>query len=373
MNKIAFLMGFAALSGLLLSSCSHNSQHAAGLITIDLSRQIEAEPMGIDLAEARVVAYPAVTDSTMIMPAYQWKGTKLREVRDGHLMLTNNQSMMTFDEADGRCIYSFSHQGQGPAEYVTLSPCTFVGADGNWNTASSKGINVYTGSGAFVAYHELDSLLEFAPLAGGYWAVLMREFDHPHTVYVYDEQWHRVKQMQSAVVSRSYTVERTRITEVVDFMRSNNFVGIMQSDTLMAIDPKADSLQPMAVISRGVYSRPEEYKTLAELKDNTRRLSFTAFPVGKYLMVSSFMGEKAWLQFYDRADGRLVYSNSGVCDNKNYNVSYPIEIDGTIYPCSITTCVDGSTLYMVVESDFMAELTGNEDANPAFVALTLKD
>lgn len=85
------------------------------------------------------------------------------------------------------------------------------------------------------------------------------------------------------------------------------------------------------------------------------------------------MGEKAWLQFYDRTDGRLVYSNSGVCDNKTYNVSYPIEIDGTIYPCSITTCVDGSTLYMVVESDFMAELTGNEDANPAFVALTLKD
>ena len=122
--------------------------------------------------------------------------------------------------------------------------------------------------------------------------------------------------MQSAVVSRSYTVERTRITEVVDFMRSNNFVGIMQSDTLMAIDPKADSLQPMAVISRGVYSRPEEYKTRG-IEGQYPAALFHGFP-GRKISDGQFVyGRKAWLQFYDRADGRLVYSNSGVCDNKN--------------------------------------------------------
>ncbi len=373
MNKIAVSLGFAAFAGMMLSSCSQNSQRGNDLITVDLAKQIEAEPTGLDLAEARIVAHPAVTDSTMLMPAYRWNGAKLREVRDGRMMLTNNQSMMSFDEADGSCINSFSHQGQGPGEYVALSPYTFVGADGNWNTASSGGVKVYTQGGEFVMHHELDSLLEFAPLAGGYWAVLLREFGQPHTIYVYDGQWLRVKQMQSAVVSRSYTIDHTRVTEVVDFMRSNNFVGIMQSDTLMAVDPEADSLQPMAVIDCGEYSRPKEYKTLEELRDNTKRLSFTAFPVGKYLMVSSCMGEKAWLQFYDRANGHLVYSNTGTRDLKNYSVNYPIEIDGTTYPCNTTTCVDGSTIYMVVDSDFMADLTGDEDANPAFIALTFKD
>ncbi len=374
MNKIAVSLGFAAFAGMMLSSCSQNSQRGNDLITIDLAKQIEAEPTGLDLAEARIVAHPAVTDSTMLMPAYRWNGAKLREVRDGRMMLTNNQSMMTFDEADGRCINSFSHQGQGPGEYSSLSPYTYVGADGNWNTIGKGGINVYAQGGAFVAHHELDSLRDFAPLAGGYWAALMREFDRPHTIYIYDKQWQPVKRIKSAVVSRSYDVDGVKITDIADLARSSNFVGIMQADTLMAIDPAADGLQPIAVIDCGEYSKPKEYKDLQDVMDNnTKRLAFMAFPVGKYLMVNSFLGEKAWLQFYDRADGHLVYSNTGTRDLKNYSVNYPIEIDGTTYPCNTTTCVDGSTIYMVVDSDFMADLTGDEDANPAFIALTFKD
>lgn len=375
MNKSGLPIGFALLAGMMLSSCSQNSRQTDdNLITIDLAKQIEAPPTGLEQAEAHIVLKPPVTDSTMLMPSYRWRGATLRDVRDGRLMLINNQSMMTFDEADGHCLYSFSHQGQGPEEYTSLSPYTFVGRDGNWNTAASKGINVYTPEGAFVGFHEVDSLREFAPLAGGYWAVLTAEFDCPHMIYIFDERWQPVKQIQSSVMSRHYLLDNTRVTEIVDFYRSNNFVGIVQSDTLMAIDPKADRLQPIAVIDCGAYSKPDEYKDLQDIRDNvTKRIAFKTFPVGKYLMVSSFMGEKAWLQFYDFTDGRLVYSNTGTRDLENYSVNYPIEIEGTTYPCNITTCVDGPTLYMVVEPEFMAELTGDEDANPAFIALTLKD
>ncbi len=374
MNK--FTLAAIGTVAILLAGCSHSDRPSeTSLINIDLEKQIEAQPTGLDRAEARFVVQPALTDSSMLLPPTASDGVALRGVHNGCLMLTNKGSMMTFDEADGRCIHSFSHIGQGPGDYSWLSPYTYVGADGNWNTVHSCGVNVYTQAGDFLVRHELDSLREIAPLPGGYWAAMMKEFDQPQTIYIYDTQWKPVKQLSTTAVSRRYRMsDGLPVTEIVDFSRSSSFVGVMQGDTLMAIDPEAEDLVPIARIDCGTYSKPKEYTSLEDMKEKGAQcLYFFTFPVGKYLMVNSYMGEKAWLQFYDRADGSLVYSNSGTRNLNNGSISFPIEIDGTTYPCSITACVDGSTLYLVTDSDFMAELTGDEDANPAFISHKLKD
>lgn len=370
MNKL--LITVIGTAVFMLAACSHSEKPTtSSLITIDLEKQIEAQPTGLERVKARFVVQPAFTDSSML----ETGSTALRAVHNGCLMLTNKESMMTIDEADGHCIYSFSRLGQGPGEYSWLSPYTYVGADGNWNTVNSNGVNVYTPTGDFVVWHEIDSLREFAPLPGGYWAVLMKEFDKPHTIYIYDAQWKPVKQLPSTAVSRHYTMtDGLRVTEIADLCHSSSFAGIMQGDTLMAIVPEAEALEPIACITRGIYNKPKEYKDFEDLTNKSaKRLSVITFPVGKYLMVQSSMCDKAWLQFYDMADGSLVYSNSGTRNLDNGSISFPIEIDGTTYLCNITACVDGSTLYLVTDSDFMIELTDDEDANPAFIALTLKD
>lgn len=359
-KAIATICGIAALT---VVSCN-SDKSASGLVTINLEPNVDAPLTGADRIEARIMLHPAFTDTTML------KDPQLINVVDSKAYILSDRSeLMVFDCSDGRCIGSFNHQGGGPEEYPQLNSAS-VGADGNWQILSTNGVYTYTPRGEFVARNIMDSITSIAPI-GSDWAAFKKINESGYQPMVFfNSDWKQIKAVESPATATIIEIPGGMLT-LQSYLQSNG--DFISSDTLYHINAKTTEIAPIVAFNAGKYTMPDlttidDYREIWDVR-RTHLGLISALPIANDQVLAYYSLEGTMtMQIYNLNDGSLTYSNP--YDLKSGG--FPIEIDDKTYACTAAYCVSGDHFFMIATDDSMAEITGDENANPAIVELRLK-
>ncbi len=102
-------------------------------------------------------------------------------------------------------------------------------------------------------------------------------------------------------------------------------------------------------------------------------LIFSAIANAKHVLVSYSLDGKEYSQIYRRSDGQLLFSRSSDYNGQNPDRGYPVMIDGKETLGFPQDYADDDYFYLMVDAGKMAEVTGDEDCNPAFVKIKIND
>lgn len=339
----------------VMASCSGSVD--SGLTTIDIAANVGCADKGSlnDFFDVTAVVHPEFTDSSMI----QYPGV-MGTFGDRIYILDNNR-LMTFSMADGRCLSSFDHTGNGPGEYIMLYFCYPSPDNGDWIAFDMRSNRIlhYTPEGVHLASYPAN-IGNICPNGNG-WAGPEDVPDGANqVVYLYNEK-------MELTDSIATTIPR-------HYLKSNLFepylgsASLVAGDTLYCVTDDRRFLPTMA-FNLGQYAKPiyTEDEVDRMIEEMSKYINFNFEGVEGLASIAYKYDKKLTLQLYDTADGSLLYSE--ICDvSSGYSsAGFKLEVDGEtvlVGPTGIAT--DDSLFFMSNPNE------GDEDVNPTIYRLTVK-
>lgn len=353
----------AALASLGLAACSGSSDKP--IPTIDLSAAINAsEPADpTEIFEVKMVLSPEVTDSTLISAYSTFCGTL-----NGNYYIASDRTMI-FD-SEGKCLTSFDRKGNGPGEYGNYASFCINRATGGWIAFTGTPPHPYysySASGEFLGKGETNELIFPKPI-GNRWIAQNSALNDPQLVIYYlNSELQVIDSVATTLYSKVFVIPggKSAITPTISV--GGDEALVYWNDSIYNVTSGCRSI---AAVNLGAYAMPDDFNPMEnydKLKDYLRaNLYFTKH---HFLLWTSY-DNRQMACFYNRATGEPVAILSGTKEGIP-GVLFPDGKGGTISlsPCSFTT---DDTFYFRASDAAMSELTGNEDANPAYFSVRIR-
>lgn len=350
--------------GALTAGCSSVENGSAEIPVIDLKANFACPDTGDsnELFEVMATLCPAVTDSTLL---------SYPEIAgfDGNMIYLNDPKggLMVFDMIENRCVASFSHEGEGPGEYNYIGNAWKSHESDDWTVfdLSGKKIFGYTYDGRFKYEIQNDSISDLYPCGDG-WLGANSGLRNDYQVYwFYSKDWEYKGRLDTGLKYKkndhSCIVPTTVVCDSRTYLIENDTVYDFSEHTLKSV---------LAFKSGNDYS-----DTGKEDLRNKNNMFFKPVFSSNYAMVTSVVAEeeRCSFQVYRLEDGKLVFSATMPLDKKREAIGFPITLNGkpTLgFPMEYAT---GENFYLLVTSENMAEINGDENSNPAIVKIRIKE
>ncbi len=356
----------AAAVSLALAACSGGSGNSS-IPTIDLAAAIGAPTPddAADLLEVKMVLSPEVTDSTLLGAS-----SSLCGIIDDHYYVSSNRTMV-FD-ADGKCLLSFDRKGNGPGEYGNYASFRVNRANKGWLAFTGTppySYFSYSASGEFLGKGDLDGLVFPAPI-GNRWICKRPGIDSPQLVLYYlDAELQVTDSVATPLYSKVYEIPGGKSAISPNISVSGDQALMYWNDSIYNV---TSGCQPIAAVDLGTYRMPDSFNpyegnNFEHLKDY---LDANLYFTKHHFLLWARYDNKSIACFYSRATGKPVAILSGTKEGIP-GVLFPDGNGGTIslMPTSFST---DDTFYFCASDAAMSELTGNEDANPAYFSVKIR-
>lgn len=360
---------------LTLSACSSTSstRDDGRFVTIDVARYADAPDTGDidDIFEFVWTVNPEVTDSTLM------KYPRLVGESDDYVYVRDYNNMMVFDKVRGHCVSTFDKSGQGPGEYVT----TWYG----WKTPGKEGWTVLDNRNERVLEYDMwGHHLATVDVPGtgciipgkDIWFsvpnVFMTENDGKDIViHTSSLQWQVTDSIPTGL--KPFFLDGGRIHIPMEYYPGldNDMYCFDRNDTIYSVS--SQGIEPVVALNLGDMGLPrsESNKERSINQQSGKYLEvFRAVTNGRHLMVTTGYRRKIRFQIYSLLDGSLIYS---IATPENPTIAgFPVTIDGIETFAIMDNLISPDGFYLFVHPDAMIEATGNEDANPAFARVKIK-
>lgn len=349
----------AALSVLLFAcSSGHQIPVMSPSADIDAPNTADAE----SVMKMTLALQPEVTDSSLI--SYM----RVAGILDGDFYIGAN-NLMTFGK-NGKCISSFNHVGQGPEEYGEYDSSIFDRFSRRWIMVSSSMLPVlksYSPSGEYISTDTIISSSNLKQIKEGWIATNNGLVSPELTLYYYDRDFNLTDSVNTRFMHRVYSGNNSK-TGLQCYLESNGEEAyIIRHDTVFNLtNPKVEPT-PVAVVDFSAYTLPEDVDIMKQ-RDWYEKYVEPDYIFSKdYIMVWYRYDKKIAMRVYDIKNGNLVLAltNPLSKDKPGLEVNY----DGRNFYLGSPSYVSGNTFYLTISDSQMSELTGDEDANPALMAV----
>lgn len=361
MSKIpGYIYALVAMAAVGSAACSRTDGHNV-VLGIDLR---ENRQVGVADSIFEVIGelHPALTDSTML----EW-GEVVGV--DGDRLYINDRNMMLFDMADNSSMASFSHKGEGPEEYLAAwYVWKTVGSDG-WTVTDLRRNRIlgYDARGGFLSATANDSISFIAPLGDGWIAECEFAEGMPKRYFLYSADWQPRGTVVSPLIFKS--ADNGNLIQETDYNVCGNELMVTENDTLYNVDTEKGFV-PMAAFDCGNLSMPlfQSFEEMIARRDDYIRYNVSA--TDTHLLVTSYHNKEVTVRLYRRSDGELLF-----CESHPHTPDHTFVIthrgrETGVVPQFHT---DGRYFYFSVSSPVMAELTGDEESNPAILRVRIRD
>ncbi len=283
-----------------MASCSGSAD--SRLTTINIAANVDCADKGSlnDFFDIADVIQPEFTDSSMIQYPY------VMGTFGDCIYIQDDNRMMTFSIADGRCLSSFNHTGNGPGEYIMPYLCYPSPDNGDWIAFDmrAKKILRYSPEGFFLVSYPAN--IGNICSNGNGWAAPKDVADGANqVVYLYDENLELTDSI-ATTIPRYYL--RSNLFE--PYLRHASLVA---DDTLYCVTDDRRFL-PTLAFTLGKYAPPiyTEDQVDQMLKEMNKYVRYEVRGVEGLVNIAYNYNKKLTLQLYDTTDGSLVYSE--ICD-----------------------------------------------------------
>lgn len=339
----------------VISSCAGSRNN--DLVTINLAANVGCADKGSlnDFFDVTAVVQPEFTDSSMI----QYPG--VMGVFDDRIYVQDNNRLMTFSIADGRCLSSFDKTGNGPGEYLTLYYCYPAPDNGDWIAFDMRGHKIirYTINGQHLATVPAN-IENFCPNGNG-WAGPENVADGANqVVYLYNDKLELTDSI-TTLIPRHYLVSNL-------FEPYLGCASLVADDTLYCVSDDNRFLPSMAFnlgeYAPPIYTENELDRMFEEMK---RYIRYNFHGVEGLACIAYKFDNKLTMQLYDSSNGSLLYSESCDVSSGYSSAGFKLDVNGEtvlVAPNGIAT--DDSLFFMSNPNE------GDEDVNPTIYRLTAK-
>lgn len=360
-----------AVTSLALTTASCSSGAPEAVLSIDIASRVDPSMVSVpdDFADIELALAPVLTDSTMLSG-----NANISAIING-IYFVNGTKMMTFG-SDGECIASFDRKGNGPGEYSEFDRMTADPSTSDWMvfTSSSNTALRYTMTGNFVSCDTLPgNCTSPFPLSDGHWIAMNNGLDDKRIKFYYLDR--ELKTIDSLVTPLNHCIF-TYYGSTGSFSPSVEVHGreaiFVWNDTIWDVSSPKAGCRPIAALDLGNYAAPADLNPFSDSQRYKKEfiapnISFT----DRHFMVYFIHDGRTYAQFYNRADGSpvaLLISS----DEKGRPAGVPFPYgDGEIYLIP-TYFATADSFYFMAHDSVMADITGDEDANPAFFSITIR-
>lgn len=352
-----------------MPSCTGDASR--DLVTFDLIGNYDAPDTDNfqDVADIRLAMNPVLSDSTLI------DRINLCGIVDGCYYICSKRNMIF--EPDGSCVTSFMRNGNGPGEHGMSRDHWADVRTGGWAIATfyDNSIYNYTFDGVFTGKDTVIAVDNIYPRPDGWLGVKGAGHDKsPTKFYYFDYDWRLVDSVMTSHVQNVYVFQVSDFPVIAvdpfDVVPSPSRVIYCENDTVFDVSSSSDRLKPVAAVATGGKCRPDDVNPFQAAPDEYLRYKIYTTDKHALIMCNGYKGRTV-MQVYDLRDGNLVLSLSNDYTAESA-VGIPVEYKGhklLMNPLPYTT---DDTFYFWAPTDAMSELTGDEEANPAIFALTMK-
>ncbi|GEM_PF-2186942 len=339
------ILSIAIAAATVAASCSGPSSSVRPeVVGIDLRSNINIPDMG-DLDSVFVIEdmiEPELTDSTML------KYAEVRGCRDNDLYIQEGNRLMIFDAADGRCLSSFDHSGEGPGEYLMLYKAWMSPSTGNWvgsDLSRGKILN-YSPDGAPEGELKVKSLSGIAP-EGDFWLALTESSGHI-AVKSYDSDLNFIDSISTSITPDQYRAQY--------LFPVNGHTGMIQRDTIFLVDADARTVTPYIALNLGDITPSQEPKP--------GRLHYDTMIADNKLIIGYYYDGRNAFQIYDVNNGSLLYSRT--CDSETTPAMELNAGDKRVKAIPNATIADRIYFTMIADDD------DDDDRNPTLIRCRMR-
>lgn len=362
-------LGYAAASVLMAATaCTDGKQAVAAIETVDLYANIKSDDTNNsdEVFEIVSILQPELTDSTLL------SFPKIAGTDGDKIYMYQQNTLLSFDMSDNKCLSSFSRKGQGPGEYDEIWSARFRTENREWTVYdyNADKIYIYTENGEFKSLIENDSISHLYSCGDG-WAALNRSARDEYIGFdFFTSDWKAKGVLNTG--KKYQTMDNGRSTLVPVVLSDGNTPCLLYGDTLYAIS--AEHMNPMLAINTGELKKPDFATSEEEDAQRDNYIWYRTVVNGKSALVYSMYDKNAYFQVYSRADGQLLYSQS--FDMKSGNMSdagFILSINGNSVPAIPLDYTDNDNFYMLVNGEAMSVINGDDESNPAILKVKIKN
>lgn len=232
----------------------------------------------------------------------------------------------------------------------------------------------YTYDGHYIGSVSNDSISELLPNGNGWvgmnkWMAGNND-DIEIILYQYDTDLNFIGEIATGI--DYYLLENGSIHIPMSLTCVNGKPYFQDNDTLYTVNGK--EFERAIAFNTGDRRAPRFQKWEEYYNQRTNYLLiFSAIANAKHVLVSYSLDGKEYSQIYRRSDGQLLFSRSSDYNGQNPDRGYPVMIDGKETLGFPQDYADDDYFYLMVDAGKMAEVTGDEDCNPAFVKIKIND
>lgn len=358
MKHILLSIMTATVLTFLMSACGVEAE----LPRYDVAGNLDASSTPAAIIRAEMLLHPEVTDTTLL------RSINLRGVNGDRYYLASRNTLMVFGP-DGRCISSFSREGNGPGEYVNPKCVWARKSTGGWAVGvwPDRMMN-YSIDGTFTGTDTIGDVSSLMPLGRGWIATNSSLKDTDVVLYYFDSEWHLTDSLVTPVKHRVYEIPGGYASFNPTLITCGDRAVIEQNDTLFDVSSPAAGRIPVGVINLGDKKRPADMSP-AEYDEEGRYITPGFAMTDRHLMVSFYYAGTNYIQIFSMPDGAIKASMSFNPDPERLGL--PVEYDGQTIGIVPTGYTDGSTFYFGASDATMSRLTGLEDSNPALFGVKI--
>lgn len=350
----------ALIGGVIaVAACGCSQTESPAIPTLDIAANINCADKGTlnDIFDLKGIFKPELTDSTLLSYA------NIRGVYEDHIYVQEDNRLMVFNMADGKCVSSIDRTGQGPEDYVMLYFAYPSPENGDWVAwdIREKKIVRYKPNGQFVGAYPAD-IECICPDGKNRWAGQKNVIEGENQmIYIYDDNFTLTDSIETPLQRYFMTVNR-----IYPF---NGQPVLPAADTLYMVTPQ-NKFVPAIAFSLGSYLSPnyKENEFDKMIAERNKYIAYDFIGEGELAGIVYQFNDRMTLQFYSLADNAMVFSDS--TPKTEFFEGFPFSTDSKTYkvaPIMAQQPADNTFFFQVVP-----ELTDDEESNPTILMLKLK-
>lgn len=337
-------------------ACSQTGTHE--IPTLDIVANIDCADKGTlnDIFDFKGIIKPELTDSTLLSYA------NVRGVYGDNIYIQEDNLLMIFNMADGKCVSSIDRTGQGPKDYVMLHFAYPSPANGDWVAWDIRGRKIvrYQADGRFVGAYPAD-IDCICPDGKNRWAAQKNVVEgETQMIYIYDDNFNITDSIQTSLI-RSFMKPNT-------LYPFNGEPSLLAADTLYRVSPE-NKFTPVIAFSLGNYLSPDYKENQFDklLAERNNYINYNFFGDGKVGCIYYSFNDKMTLQFYSLEDGNLLLSK--IASQEQFFEGIDFNADGMTYKVTLMeqNPSDNTFFFMIIP-----DLADGGETNPTILMLKLK-
>ena len=286
-------------------ACACSKPESPEIPTLNIAANINCENKGSlnDIFDFKGILEPELTDSTLLSYA------DVRGIYGDNIYIQEDNRLMVFNMADGKCVSSIDRTGQGPEDYVMLYFAYPSPGNGDWVAWDIRDHKIvrYKPDGEFAGAYPAD-IECICPDGNNRWAAQKNVAEGENQViYIYDDNFVLTDSIETPLKRYFMTVNR-----IFPF---NEQPSLPAGDTLYVVTLQ-NKFTPAVAFSLGSYLSPnyKENEFDKMIAERNKYIYYSFVGAGKVAGIIYQFDNKRTLQFYSLADNSLLFSLSAPAD-----------------------------------------------------------